>query len=145
MFRVTERGEQNCFLVEQPIDLLAAARSMRHYSREENSASDFRHYYATATDIPQDTFNTYEQERRENTGRVVGAFDIDLDAGTFASLDITEGWNTFTVRDVVTAAYRADRKNYESNAERTDKLLGYLAGKELPQPAPGMDMAQTMC
>ena len=148
VFRVTERGEQNCFLVEQPIDLLAAARSMRHYNREENTGSDFRHYYATATDIPQDTFNTYAQERRENTGRVVGAFDIDLDAGTFASLDAAEGWRAFAVRDVSTAAYHADRKNYESNAERTEKLLGYLAGKELPQqtqPAPGIGMSQMMC
>lgn len=131
VFRVTERGEQSCFLVEQTIDLLAPARSMRHYSRRDDSGSDFRHYYATAADIPLDTFNTYAQERRENTGRVVGAFDIDLDAGMFASLDVAEGWRAFTVKDVSTAAYHADRKNYESNAERTEKLLGYLAGKKL--------------
>lgn len=148
VFCVTERGEQSCFLVEQPIDLLAAARSMRHYNRRDDSSPDFRHYYATATDIPLDTFNTYAQERQENTGRVVGAFNIDLDAGTFAALNIKDGWHTFTVRDVVTAAYYADRKNGEINAERTGKLLGYLAGKELPQqaqPSPGMGMAQTMC
>lgn len=148
VFRVTERGEQSCFLVEQPIDLLAAARSMRHYNRRDDSSPDFRHYYATAADIPLDTFNTYARERRENTGRVVGAFNIDLDAGTFSALNITGSWHTFSVRDVVTAAYRADRKNNESAEDRLAKLLDYLRGRELTsqvQPAPGMGMTPTMC
>lgn len=148
VFRVTERGEQSCFLVEQPIDLLAAARSMRHYNRKEGHGSDFRHYYATATDIPPDTFDSYAQERQENTGRVVGVFDIDLDAGTFSALNITDGWHTFTVRDVVTAAYHADLRNGESPDERTGRLLDHLSGRELTtqeQAAPSMGMAPTMC
>ena len=148
VFRVVERGEQSCFLVEQPIDLLAAARSMRHYNRKEGHGSDFRHYYATATDIPPDTFDSYAQERQENTGRVVGAFDIDLDAGTFSALSITDGWHTFTVRDVVTAAYHADLRNGESPDERTGRLLDHLSGRELTtqeQAAPGMGMTPTMC
>lgn len=105
-------------------------------------------YYATAADIPLDTFNTYARERRENTGRVVGAFDIDLDAGTFSALNITDGWHTFTVRDVVTAAYHADLRNGESPDERTGRLLDHLSGRELTtqeQAAPSMGMAPTMC
>lgn len=148
VFRVTERGEQSVFLVEEPIEFLNAARSMRHYNRTENPATDFRHYYAAARDITVQEFEGYVSERRENTGRVVGAFDIDFDADTFASLDVAEGWRTFTIRDVSTASYHADRKNYESNAERTEKLLGYLADKELPtqtQTTPGIGMTPSMC
>ena len=58
VFRVIERGEQSFFLVEQPIDILAAARSMRHYVSGE-SASDFRHYYATAADITPEEYNEF--------------------------------------------------------------------------------------
>lgn len=144
VFRVTERGEQTCFLVEQPIDLLAAARSMRHYSRKEEPSSDFRHYYATATDIPSDTFDSYARERQENTGRVVGAFDIDLDSGTFTALNIMDGWHTFSVRDIVTAAYHADLRNGESPDERTERLLEHLHGKELtPREPPTIDVGMS--
>ena len=143
VFRVTERGEQSCFLVEQPIGILAAARSMRHYVSGE-SASDFRHYYATASDIAPEEYEQYVSERMENTGRVVGAFDIDFDAGTFDALNVTDGWHRFAVRDVRTAAYHADRKSNESPDDRLAKLLEYLRDRELTQPAPSMEMGQTM-
>ena len=143
VFRVTERGEQSCFLVERPIDILAAARSMRHYASED-SASDYRHYYATAADITPEEYEQYVGERMEGTGRVAGAFDIDLDAETFASLD-GGGWSQYAVRDVRTAAYRADRKSNESPDDRLAKLLGYLRGRELTQPSQDMTMGQTMC
>ena len=125
VFRVIERGEQSFFLVEQPIDILAAARAMRHYVSGE-SASDFRHYYATAADITPEEYERYVIERTENTGRVCGAFDIDFDAGTIDALNITDGWHRFAIRDVRTAAYHADRKSNESPDDRLAKLLNYL-------------------
>ena len=147
VFRVAEHGEQSCFLVEQPIGLLAAARSMRHYNRRDDTGPDFRHYYATAADIPLDTFYAYAQERQQGTGRVVGAFDIDLDAGTFATLDVAKDWQAFSVKDVCSAAYQADLRNGESPDERTERLIDYLCGRELTpqeQPAPRMGLTQTM-
>jgi len=143
VFHVVEHGEQNCFLVEQPISILAAARSMRHYIRADNDGTSFRSYYATATDIPLDTFNTYAQERQQNTDRVVGAFDIDLDAGTFSSLDTTEGWQTYALRDIVTAAYHADRRNGESLDERTDRLLDYISGKAISTADEAQEMSMS--
>ena len=147
VFRVTERDEQSVFLLDEPFEILNTARSLRHYTRKGDPSADFRHYYAAARDITVQEFERYADERMENTGRVVGAFDIDFDAGTFATLDITEGWRTFSVKDVCSAAYQADLRNGESPNERTERLLDYLSGRELTpqeQSTPSMEMTQTM-
>lgn len=148
VFRVTERGEQSVFLLDEPFEVLNTARSLRHYTRKGDPNADFRHYYAAAQDITVQEFEQYTGERMEGTGRVVGAFDIDLDAGTFATLDVADGWQTFSVKDVCSAAYQADLRSGESPDERTERLLDYLRGRELTsqeQPSPGMGMAPTMC
>lgn len=131
VFRIRENGERRCCLVDEPIDLLAAARALRRYTRSESTAG-FRSYYAAAREISGREFFRYVQERMENTGRVTGAFDIDLDGGTFADLNQGE-WYVYTLRDVCTAAYHADRRSQESSAKRTEHLLNYLRGKTLPQ------------
>jgi len=146
VFHVTECGEQSCFLVDEPIEFAGAARSMRTYVRSDDSAAGFRNYYAAARDIAPEEFRQYVSERMENTGRVVGAFDIDFDRGEFSALNMRDGWHTYTIRDVSTASYHADRKSLLPSVERTARLLEYLSGRELSprQSAPGMTMEQTM-
>ena len=149
VFRVIERGEQNVFRVEEPIEFLHAARSIRHYTRKGESASGFRHYYAAASDITTEEFELFAHERAENTGRVLGAFKIDFDAGTLATLDSAGKWSQYTIKDVCAAAYHADLRNGESSVKRTERLLNYLDGKGLipPEPvqtAPNMSMGQMM-
>ena len=131
VFRIRENGECHCCLVDEPINLLAAARSLRRYTRSESTLG-FRSYYAAAREISGREFSRYVQERMENTGRVTGAFDIDLDGGTFADLNQGE-WYVYTLQDVCTAAYHADRRSQESSAKRMEHLLNYLRGKTLPQ------------
>ena len=131
VFRILENGERHCCLVDEPIDLLAAARSLRQYARSE-SAAGFRSYYAAAREITGREFDQYVQERRDSTGRVVGAFDIDLDSNTVADLNQSE-WYVYTLRDICTAAYHADRRSQESSAKRMEILLSFLRGKTLPQ------------
>ena len=36
--------------------------------------------------------------RLENTGKVSGAFEIDLDAGWCSALNLADGWQTFKTR-----------------------------------------------
>ena len=150
VFHVTERGEESCFLVERPIEFLNAARSVRQYTRGRCSAPDFRHYYSDVRDINAAEFEQCVSERLENTGRVTGAFDIDLDAGTFGALHIDNGWGYFSVKDVCTAVYHADRRRDETLEKRWERFLEHLDGKELTlqtpaQDAPGMGMEPTMC
>ena len=150
VFHVTERGEQSRFLVERPMEFLNAARSVRQYTRGQSSAPDLRHYFSDVRDINAAEFEQCVSERMENTGRVTGAFDIDLDAGTFGALHIDNGWGYFSVKDVCTAVYHADRRTVETLEKRWERFLEHLDGKELTpqtpaQDAPGMGMEPTMC
>ena len=150
VFHVTERGEESRFLVERPMEFLNAARSVRHYTRGQSSAPDLHHYFSDVRDINAAEFEQYVSERVENTGRVTGAFDIDLDAGTFGALHIDNGWGYFSVKDVCTAVYHADRRTDEPLEKRWERFLEHLDGKELTpqtpaQDAPDMGMEPTMC
>ena len=148
VFRIRERGERHCCLVDEPIDFVAAARSLRCYTRSESSAG-FHKYYAAAQEITPAQFGQYASERMEDTGRVVGAFDVDFDSGTIAALGVQDGWHLYKIRDVSTASYHADRRNFESASERMNRLLDYLNGRELSprqeqSGSPSMTMGQTM-
>lgn len=70
-------------------------------------------------------------ERISNSGRVTGAFDIDLDQGTFSAVHIDNGWQTFAAKDVCSAAYFAFRKQGQADNDRWRIFLDRLDGKEL--------------
>lgn len=145
VFCVTENGEDNCFLVDEPLDCLRAARSLRRCVKADHPSADLRRCYGAARDIAPQEFQAYVAERMEDPHRVTGAFDIDLDRGTFASLDAESD----TVKDVCTAAYRADRKQYMRESYYQQRFAECLAGKEQTTQAhkpsaPAMRMEQTM-
>lgn len=131
VFKVKERGEESCYLVEEPLDFLRAARSLRRYLRAENSPGDFRHYYAAARDISTQEFFLYAMERIENTGRVCGVFEVDIDRGEFASLGLSDGWKLYTVKDVCAAAYRATQKQHMADSYYQRRFAEHLDGKAI--------------
>lgn len=147
VFRVTEHGEQRCCLVDEPVNFLVAARSLRSYVRSE-SDTGFRNYYAASQEITRQEFTQFARDRYEGAGRVVGVFDVDLDAGTFTELEAESGWHQYSVKDVCAAAYHADRRKCELPELRLCYLNAYLKGRELPQQtqrtAPVMTKGQTM-
>ena len=48
---------------------------------------------------PRRSSTLYVSERLDNTGRVVGAYDIDLDSGDMEAVSIMDGWKRFRIRD----------------------------------------------
>ena len=72
-------------------------------------------------------------ERLDNTGRVVGAYDIDLDSGDMEAVSIMDGWKRFRIRDVSTAAYFAMKKGNASSDERWRIFLDRLEERTLIQ------------
>lgn len=132
VFRIRENGERHCCLVDEPVDFLTAARSLRSYLRSEHGTG-FRKHYAAAQEISPREFNQYAQERGQNTARVVGAFDIDLDGSTVATLDGQGSWSLYSIKDVSVASYHAERKNHEPASARLSRLMECLRGKALPQ------------
>ena len=132
VFRIRENGERRRCLVDEPIDFLTVARSLRRYVRSESWAG-FHKYFAAAKEISPREFNQYAQERGQSTGRVVGAFDIDLDGGTVATLNGQGNWSLYSLKDVSSASYHAERKSHEPSSARFSRLMEYLRGKALPQ------------
>lgn len=133
VFHVTEHGESVHFLVEENLEMLQAAVKLRSYLRKppEDSPAQFLGMFSRGERISDEQFDTYVNERLDNTGRVTGAFDIDLDNGTFDALHIMDGWQRFRIQDISTAAYYAMKKGYASWENRWKVFLDRLDGKQL--------------
>lgn len=132
IFHINENGSEARFAVDERLELLSVARMLRSYLQSDIKFNDgFAGRFRNREPLTLDAFNTFAAERMENTGRVTGAYDVDLDNGIFSALNIMDGWQSFTTKDVSTAAYHAFRKTAQSMDERLNILVGHLAGKEL--------------
>lgn len=133
VLHVTENGESTYFVAEENLEMLQAAARLRSYTRKppENSPARFTGMFSRGEKISREQFQTYVNERLENTGRVTGAFDIDLDRGRFDTLHIIDGWQHFRIQDVSTAAYYAMKKSNTVWGEREHIFLSRLDGKQL--------------
>ena len=61
----------------------------------------------------------------------MGAFDINLDSGTFDGLHIMDGWQRFRIQDISTAVYYATKKRYAPQEYQWKVFLNRLDGKQL--------------
>ncbi len=129
VFRVTEGGTLQTFMVEPGPDMLMTARSLREY--QKNGGRSFAESCTGSNDITSEVFEEYAREWLGNTGRVTGVFKIDLDKGVFAVLNIIGGWQVFKVKDVCAAAYHAMKKSDLSWDARWERFAERIAGKEL--------------
>ncbi len=138
VFHVTECGEEKYFQVERPLEFLQTASKLRAYIRKAPEAPPmkFTGLFSHGQQITQEQFRTFASERMENTGRVTGAFDIDLDKGLIDALNIMDGWQCFRIKDVSTAAYFASKRSDASMDERWRVFLDHLSGKQLTQAEP---------
>ena len=113
VFHVTEDGNSTYFMADENLDMLQTAVRLRSYMHKptENTPEHFTGMFSRGERISREQFDSYVAERLDNTGRVTGAFDIDLDNGTFDSLHIMDGWQRFRIQDVSTAAYFSMKKS----------------------------------
>lgn len=133
IFHIKENGSETYFASIGNHALLHTAEQLRGYVRGEDSASVFENLYPNRVEITEHEFERYVGERMEDSGRVTGAFDIDFDAGEFTGLRIMDGWQSFSIQDVCSAAHYAMQKEDADTEERWDRLLDQLQGKEITQ------------
>jgi hypothetical protein len=135
IFHIKEHGEEFRFLTNHNIEFLDAGRLLRNYVRSMQDRPDqgksFAYWFRERVPLTAAEFDAYVDERLMNSGRVTGAFDIDLDQGTFSAVHIDNGWQTFTAKDVCSAAYFAFRKQGLADNDRWRIFLDRLDGKEL--------------
>ena len=134
VFRVTQDGRTDYLLTEgaAAMDTFHTALRLRSYLLAKgNSSQRFSQATFAAEHIAPEVFRDYADEFHQRTGRVVAVLDIDLDRGEFAVLDAQHGWENYTVRDVSTAAWHADRKDGLHWTKRRDIFSARLEGKEI--------------
>ena len=129
VFRVTQDGRTDHLLTQGtiPVDVLHTAVALRSYLLAKgNSAQRFAKRLQSVVDIAPEVFQDYADELMRRTGRVTAVLDIDLDRGEFSTLDALNGWETYTIRDVSTAAWHANRKDHLAWERRLDIFAGHL-------------------
>ena len=138
VFHITERGQEHWLQQRERTEFLHAAISLRRYLTADPSdrAASFADTLSKTDSITPEQFRRLALERMENTGRVTGTVEVDLDSGEFSALHIMDGWKTYSVRDVSAAAHRATQKTYASSDERWERFLDRLEGRELTAGAP---------
>ena len=143
VFRVRENAKETLFLSGGDMDTLRTADKLQEYAkiqkidrrrevRESVKVSKgFDFLFSKYQPITEQQFRDAVEERQDNTGRVVGAYEIDLDKGEFSTLTIMSGWKTFYVKDVCAAAYHAMRKDRIPWDDRWARFFSALEGREL--------------
>lgn len=128
--RITENGESRCLLLERGEIMFQTALRLRRYLRGElHSPAQF---YGDATPITQEEMERHTAEMLRGSPRVVGVYDIDLDAGEVYSLDSGKGWRGYQIKDVSTAVYFATKRESDDWIAKRSRFNQRLAEKELP-------------
>ena len=131
VFHVTENGESVYFLVEERLEMLQTAMRLRSYLRKppEDSPTRFPGMFTRGERISAEQFDTYVKERLDNTGRVVGAFDINLDSGTFDGLHIMDGWQRFRIQHRRLLRYQEKVRTAGVSMEGVPEPAGWKAAR----------------
>ena len=140
VFRVTQDGRTDHLLAEGDgaMDTLHAALRLRAYLIKKGDGSQrFAEALPAADHIAPEVFRDYADELRQGAGRVTAALDIDLDRGTFSTMAGADGWQTYTVSDVLAAAWNATIPHWSDWEGRRCVFAEQLEGKLVEQEAPG--------
>ncbi len=138
-FRITQDGRTDHLLAEggASMDALNTAMRLRTYLlRKGNSSERFAETIPAADRIAPEVYQEYTDELRQGSGRMVSALDIDLDRGEFSTLDVVDGWETYTIRDVSVAAWHANRKDGMTWERRLERFAEHLETRMLRRDDP---------
>ena len=133
-FHIVENGQITDLVSRQPMDLLAVARQLRRYLREElpSKPSRFIDCVAAESWLSKWQFQALAEERMEDVQRIVGVYSLDFDQGEVSVMCPSQGWKCYGMRDVSVAVYHATRKEWQSKEIQWSKFLEHLNGRETP-------------
>ncbi len=136
VLKVTEDGKDRYLVSESGVDLLNVASAIRRCLNGETRGPSLS-VLPRMRECDSAEFRAAVMERVENTGRVVGAFMVDMDAGKLSTLNENGGWHQYNFRDLSAAAYAAHRKSQERYERKLEIFAEKLRGRELnPAPLP---------
>ena len=104
-FHVREHGHDSIFSTGNGEEFLDVAIRRRYLQGGAAAVKgDFSHHFYNSQPITRERFDELAVLHLENTGKVAGAFEIDLDAGWLSGLRIMDGWQTFKIKDTTPPA-----------------------------------------
>ena len=128
-YRVTENGQTRYFTTSPGEELLDAAQTLRKYCMDtEHSTGKFISLYSQAQPITSEGYQRMIHLRMENTGKVVGVFDLDFDKREFSAVHTMDGWTTWAMWDVIPSIHQATSPRLITAEEQLHKLLELLEG-----------------
>lgn len=139
VFRITENGSTVRLECENAFEFMQAANLTRRYLRQEMDPQPnaFAEYFLrSGTLIGEERFSELVGARIEGIGNITGLCDIDIDNGIFHTARHLNGWASFHLKDVTTAAYHAYRKEYRTVDERWKIFLDHLDGRQITEFTP---------
>lgn len=111
--------------------MFQTAQRLRRYLRGD--LDDPSQFYGDAWPITQEELERYTAELLRGSPRVVGVYDIDLDARKVYSLDSDKGWQGYQIKEVSTAVYFATKRESDDWIAKRSRFNQRLAEKEMPQ------------
>jgi len=133
IFHVKENGREEYFQVESDTHMLRIAFAVRKYLRHEPGwqTASYAEQYSDRKPISADEFDGLLKLHTENPRRIVSVFDLDFDKQEFSTTDAKQGWKSYTMKDISTAAYHAYRSENASLKQRWERLENHLSGREI--------------
>ena len=143
VFRVTQNGRTEHLLTEGDgaMETLHTALRLQEYLVAKDSSSTRVAQVIPAADtIAPEVFRECAEEMRQDTGKVIAALDIDLDRDMLSTMAGPNGWQTYTINNILMAAWEATRPDHmEWNGRRcifADQLEDKLIDQEPTGIAP---------
>ena len=130
---ITENGQEHYLSTKSGQEFLDMAILMRRYVRGTfgDKEKGFARCIYGAEEISPQRFEQLAAWRLENFGKVTGLVEIDFDKGLLSALNIMDGWQSFRLKDVSSAAYFADKSGHVNKEVRWNIFLSRLEGKQL--------------
>lgn len=134
-YRVVESGEEHLFKVTPGDTFLNVGNLLRRYLRAaEHGGKNFADRFSARQDISPEEYQQMMAQRMEGSGKVCGVYDIDFDKQEFSAVDGTYGWQSWRMKDVSVAIYRAFQSASDNDGRRWAKLQSHLQDKTISSP-----------
>ena len=145
MFHIHENGEDSYFISELFQSLYSTAYRYRLYDRGEISGDpqDFASAFGEAIPITETEYNVL-CDQMPNDIRIQALVEYDLDDGTVSACESSDNaWQSYRLRDLSVAAFKAHRSSYRISAQRQRIFVEALEGKGIIPPDEDLDDGQS--
>ena len=133
VYHVTEHGASQYFESDIRLELMSLARLLQQYrsSSLHRQPERFFALFGDAISISKERFEECVLTHMEDTGQIMGVFDVDFDRQMLSGVHIMDGWKAYSMVDDDAAAVNAYCNGSLSEDSRWRVFLDDLTGREL--------------